>query len=325
VDGRGGVLLPLVLGVGLAMVLEHWQPQLLAGDNRLDSALFMGTAMAITAFPVLARILQDRGLQRQPIGAIALSAAAIDDVLGWSLLAAVVALNRSGSALAAVPLLLAAALWCGLLLLATAPLRRLLERRRRSGRALGALLQTLIFTGALVSAVITDALGVHLIFGAFLWGVAMPRDENLHEWLELRLEAVVLRLLLPLFFAISGLHTHIGSLNNPQLWLAALLVLLVAVIGKFSGTWLMARLSGVPQREAQALGWLMNTRGLTELVVLNVGLDLGVLSEELFTMGVLMALITTAMTGPLLERSGYRRARACNAFGAATTSGPEAS
>jgi Kef-type K+ transport system membrane component KefB len=320
-----GVLLPLVLGVGLAMVLEQWQPQLLGGDNRLDSALFMGTAMAITAFPVLARILQGRGLLRQPLGAIALSAAAIDDVLGWTLLAAVVALNRSGSALAAVPLLLAAALWCGLLLLATAPLRRLLERRRRAGRALGPLLQTLIFTGALVSAVITDMLGVHLIFGAFLWGVAMPRDEDLHEWLELRLEAVVLRLLLPLFFAISGLHTRIGSLNSPRLWLAALLVLLVAVIGKFSGTWLMARLSGVPQREAQALGWLMNTRGLTELVVLNVGLDLGVLSEELFTMGVLMALVTTAMTGPLLERAGYPRTRACNAFGAATTSGPEPS
>jgi Kef-type K+ transport system membrane component KefB len=136
---------------------------------------------------------------------------------------------------------------------------------------------------------------------------------------------VVLRLLLPLFFAISGLHTRIGSLNSPRLWLAALLVLLVAVIGKFSGTWLMARLSGVPQREAQALGWLMNTRGLTELVVLNVGLDLGVLSEELFTMGVLMALVTTAMTGPLLERAGYPRTRACNAFGAATTSGPEPS
>lgn len=302
-----GVLLPLLLGLGLALALEAWQPQLLAGDHRLDSALFMGTAMAITAFPVLARILQSRGLQRLPLGAIALSAAAIDDVLGWSLLAAVVALNRSGSALAALPLLLMVLLWSGLLWLATAPLRRLLQRRQRAGQELGPLLQGLILAGALISAAITDLMGVHVIFGAFIWGVAMPRNAQLQEWLELRLEAVVLRLLLPLFFAISGLHTRIGSLNSPQLWLAALLVLLVAVAGKFCGTWLMARRSGVPQREALALGWLMNTRGLTELVVLNVGLDLGVLSDELFTMGVLMALITTAMAGPLLDRLGYRQ------------------
>lgn len=320
-----GVLLPLLLGVGLALVLERWQPQLLGGDRSLASALFMGTAMAITAFPVLARILQDRDLQRQPIGAIALSAAAVDDVLGWSLLAAVVALNQSDSALAALPRLLAAGLWCGLVLVATAPLRRLLSERYRSGRAIGPLLQTLIFAGALFSGVVTDLLGVHVIFGAFLWGVAMPRNEALHQWLKLRLEAVVLRLLLPLFFAVSGLHTRLGSLDSPALWLAALLVLLVAVLGKFCGTWLMARLGGVPQRQALALGWLMNTRGLTELVVLNVGLELGVLSESLFTMGVLMALITTAMAGPLLDQLGYRQGAACNALTPPTTPGPRSS
>jgi len=150
-------------------------------------------------------------------------------------------------------------------------------------------------------------MGVHLIFGAFLWGLAMPRYEPLRRRLELRLETVVLQLMLPLFFAMSGLNTRLGSLNSPRLWAAMGLVLLVAVAGKYLGTWATARLSGVESREAQALGWLVNTRGLTELVVLNVGLSLGVISVELFSIGVLMAIITTLMTGPLLGRLGYGR------------------
>lgn len=159
-----------------------------------------------------------------------------------------------------------------------------------------------------MSGVITEALGVHLIFGAFLWGLAMPRNDEFQQWLALRLETVVVRLLLPLFFAISGLNTRLEGLNTAALLLATALVVAVAVAGKFCGTSLVARLSGVPPREAQALGWLMNTRGLTELVVLNVGLSLGVITQELFTMGVVMALITTAMAGPLLSRLGYGRA-----------------
>jgi Kef-type K+ transport system membrane component KefB len=302
-----GVLLPLTLGLVLANRLESWLPGLLPGDHTAAGALFTGTAMAITAFPVLARILTERRLLGQPVGALAITAAAVDDVVGWSLLAAVVAFSRSGSALAALPTLLGIAVFAGALLVATAPLRRLLERRHQRGEAPGGMLQTLVFSGALLCAVITELIGVHVIFGAFLWGLCMPRNEALHQWLELRLETVVLKLLLPLYFAISGLSTSIGSLSSPSLWLAAGLVLLVAVAGKFLGAWGVARLSGVPRREAQVLGWLMNTRGLTELVVLNVGLSLGVISTELFTMGVLMALITTAMAGPLLNRLGYGR------------------
>ncbi|MFZ0407509.1 MAG: cation:proton antiporter, partial [Cyanobium sp.] len=270
-----GVLLPLLLGLALAYGFEAWQPNLLPGDHSLAGALFMGTAMAITAFPVLARILAERDLMGQPVGALAITAAALDDVVGWSLLAAVVAFSRSGSAIGAVPTLLGTALYAAVLLGATAPLRRLMQRLHRRGEAPGELLQTLVLSGALLSGVVTELIGVHLIFGAFLWGLAMPRNEALHRWLALRLETVVLRLLLPLFFALSGLSTRIGSLNTPQLGLAALLVLLVAVAGKFLGTWAVARASGVPARQAQALGWLMNTRGLTELVVLNVGLSLG--------------------------------------------------
>jgi Kef-type K+ transport system membrane component KefB len=204
--------------------------------------------------------------------------------------------------------LLQTALYAGGLLLATAPLRRWLAGRLGAGRPPQELLQTLLLLGAVLSALVTEAIGVHLIFGAFLWGLAMPRDDAMRQWLELRLETVVLRLLLPLFFAISGLNTQIGSLHTPALWLATGLVLATAVAGKFLGVWAVARASGLPAREAEALGWLMNTRGLTELVVLNVGLSLGVISEALFTMGVLMALFTTAMAGPMLNRLGYGRA-----------------
>ncbi len=309
-----GVLLPLVLGVGLALALEAWQPQLLPGDRSLPGALFLGTAMAITAFPVLARILRDRGLMAQPLGALAITVAALDDVLAWLLLAVVVAVSRAGLAWGALASLLGTALWALLLLVGLRPLRRWLEARCRAGHELGPLLQALLFGGALLSGAVTDWLGVHLIFGAFLWGLAMPRYEPLRRRLELRLEAVVLQLLLPLFFAVSGLNTRLGSLHTPALVAAALLVLLVAVAGKFVGTWAMARLSGVPGREAQALGWLMNTRGLTELVVLNVGLGLGVISDELFTIGVLMALVTTAMAGPLLARLGYGHGRAAGVY-----------
>jgi Kef-type K+ transport system membrane component KefB len=293
--------------VGLAELLERWLPELLPGDHSLAGALFMGTAMAITAFPVLARILQERDLIRQPLGALAISLAAIDDLFSWVLLAAVVAFARSGSAWGAlVPLLLTAA-WAALLLVGLQPLRRQLERHLTRRQELGPLLQVGLMAGALLSGAVTEAIGVHLIFGAFLWGLAMPRQAALQQLLELRLHAVVLQMMLPLFFAVSGLNTELRVLTSPDLLLATLLVLLVAVAGKFLGAWATARLSGVPPREAQALGWLVNTRGLTELVILNVGLSLGVISTELFSIGVVMAIATTLMTGPLLERLGYRR------------------
>jgi Kef-type K+ transport system membrane component KefB len=302
-----GVLLPLVLGVGLAVMLERWQPLLIPGDHTPQGALFLGVAMAITAFPVLARILTERQLLAQPLGTVAISAASIDDVVGWSLLAVVAAYSRGGSLEGGLPVLLHTALYAAALLLATAPLRRWLAGRLGEGQPPQELPQTLLLLGAPLSGLVTEWIGVHLIFGAFLWGLAMPRDPAMRQWLEVRLETVVLRLLLPLFFAISGLNTEIGSLRTPGLWLATALVVATAVAGKFLGVWAVARASGLPGREAEALGWLMNTRGLTELVVLNVGLSLGVLSEALFTMGVLMALLTTAMAGPMLNRLGYAR------------------
>ena len=305
-----GIALPLLLGVGLSLLLESWLPDLLPGDRTLSGALFMGTAMAITAFPVLARILQERGLISQPLGALTITVAAIDDLVSWILLAAVVAYARTGSAWGALDPLLRTAVWAVVLLVGLQPARRWLERHYRRRGELGPLLQVSLLAGALISGAVTEWIGVHLIFGAFLWGLAMPRYGPLHEALELRLHAVVIQLMLPLFFAISGLNTRLLALNSLDLWLATAVVLLVAVAGKFVGTWATARLSGVPPQEAQALGWLVNTRGLTELVILNVGLSLGVISTTLFSIGVLMAITTTLMTGPLLERLGYRRSSA---------------
>ena len=302
-----GIALPLALGVGLALVLERWQPELLPGHSSLAGALFMGTAMAITAFPVLARILKERGLTGQPLGALTITVAALDDLISWILLAAVVAFARSATVWGALTPLLLTAVWTLLLLRGLRPARRWLERYYRRHGALGPLLQVGVLAGALLSGAVTEWIGVHLIFGAFLWGLAMPRYAPLHQALEARLHAVVVQLMLPLFFAISGLNTRLTALDRPSVWGALGLVLLVAVTGKFVGTWATARLSGVPPREAQALGWLVNTRGLTELVILNVGLGLGVISTTLFSIGVLMAITTTVMTGPLLSRLGYRR------------------
>lgn len=305
-----GVVFPLLLGVGLAAVLEGWQPALISGDRDLPGLLFLGVAMAITAFPVLARILTERHLLGQPLGSLAISAASIDDVVGWSLLAVVSAYSSSGSLAGAGAVLAGTALYAAALFLLTTPLRRWLASRLRESQPPAELLQTLLLLGAILSGLVTEVIGVHLIFGAFLWGLSLPRDERMRQWLEVRLETVVLRLLLPLFFAISGLNTRIGSLQTPELWAATALVVATAVAGKFVGVWGVARASGVPPKEAQALGWLMNTRGLTELVVLNVGLSLGVIGGELFTMGVVMALLTTAMAGPMLDRLGFRRSTA---------------
>ena len=303
-----GVGLPLLLGIGLALGLQTWQPELLPGGNRLAGALFLGTAMAITAFPVLARVLEERGLSDGPLGTLAISVAAVDDLLSWLLLAVVVAFARSGSALGALTPLVLTAAWALVLLLGLRPLlQRWLSSRHLDQQEHGPLATMALLAGGLLSAALTQAIGVHLIFGAFLWGVAMPRDGALQRQWRQRLEAMVLQVLLPVFFAVSGLNTALTELRSPALWAVTALVLAVAVAGKFLGTWSTARLSGVPPRQAMALGWLLNTRGLTELVILNVGLNLGLISRTLFSIGVLMAIGTTLITGPVLDQLGYRR------------------
>ena len=302
-----GVVLPLLMGILLGLALERLNPQLLPHSQALPGALFMGTAMAITAFPVLARILKERGLLGQPLGQLVITCAAIDDICGWTLLAGVISFSHTGSLEGAVPALGLTGLWAALVLVGLRPLMVWLEGHYRSERQLDPAVLALVYAGVILSAVVTEMTGVHYIFGAFLFGLAMPRYGPLQRRLQLQSEQLVLTLLMPIFFAISGLRTTVSLLQGPGMVAVLAAVLLVAVGGKYLGCWGVARLAGMPQREAQAVGWLMNTRGLTELVVLNVGLSLGVIGPALFTVMVLMALITTAMAGPLLGRLGYGR------------------
>jgi Kef-type K+ transport system membrane component KefB len=291
----GSIVVPLGLGVALATWLagRHHVTQV------LPFVLFIGAAMAVTAFPVLARILSDRGMVRTEVGGLALASGAVDDIVAWSLLAAVVAIGAADGAapwqlLLAVPYVL-------VMVFAVRPLlRRLAAARDRAGRLTPDVLGV-ILVGLLLSCFTTEWLGVHAIFGAFLFGAMMPRagaEALRHEILE-RLEQVSVLLLLPVFFVLAGLKVDLSGLDGGGLLeLAAILV--VAITGKFAGAYVAARLNRVPPRRAGALATLMNTRGLTEIVILTVGAQLGLLDGRLFSLMVVMALVTTMMAGPLL-------------------------
>ncbi|MBE9231593.1 cation:proton antiporter [Cuspidothrix issatschenkoi LEGE 03284] len=270
--------------------------------NFLAFGLFLGAAMSITAFPVLARIITENNLQGTRLGTLALTCAAVDDVTAWCILAVAIAVARHGRIDSqAIITIIESIVYIGFMFtVGRWFLKRLSRHHRRAGR-LSQLLLAVIYMGVVSSALITEFIGIHLIFGAFLLGAVMPKDEALVRELATKTEDFVLIFLLPVFFAYSGLKTQIGLLNRPHLWLLCALILLVAIGGKFCGAYIAARLSGIEKREASAIGWLMNTRGLTELIVLNIGLELGVITPLLFTMLVIMALVTTFMTSPLLE------------------------
>ncbi len=293
------ILVPFSLGTVLAVLLY---PLVSNGSVSFTAfALFLGAAMSITAFPVLARIITENNLQGTRLGTLALTCAAVDDVTAWCVLAVAIAVARGGSIVSAFPTIIESVVYIGFMLtVGRWFLQRLAAHYERTGR-LSQLLVALIYMGVVASALITELIGIHLIFGAFLLGVAMPKNEDLVRELAAKTEDFVLVFLLPVFFAFSGLRTQIGLLNRPDLWALCALVLAVAIAGKYFGTYVAARFSGINHREASALGWLMNTRGLTELIVLNIGLELGVISPLLFTMLVIMALVTTFMTSPLLE------------------------
>jgi Kef-type K+ transport system membrane component KefB len=297
----GSVLAPLALGVGLAL----WLAPRHGVTDVLPFALFMGAAMAVTAFPVLARIVADRGMLRTEVGGLALASAAVDDVLAWSLLAAVVALGASGGALPWE--LLGAVPYVVVMFWGVRPLlRRLAAARDRAGRLTPTILGA-ILAGLLLSSWLTELIGLHAIFGAFLFGTVMPRGaEELRQEILERIEQVSVLLLLPVFFVTAGLRVDLSTVGGAGLVELAL-ILLVAVAGKFLGAYAGARLCRVPRRHAGALATLMNTRGLTEIVILTVGLQLGILDGRLFSMMVVMALVTTAMAGPLLSLIYPRR------------------
>jgi Kef-type K+ transport system membrane component KefB/nucleotide-binding universal stress UspA family protein len=264
-------------------------------------ALFLGVAMSITAFPVLARILSERGILRSRVGAITIAAAAVDDVAAWCMLAFVVSVTRAHGLGQAVRTTVLAVAFCAFMLLLVRPFLARLAQRAGNRDALSQNMVAVILLLLLLSAAATEAIGIHALFGGFLMGASMPRGGGFAEILTEKMEDFVVVFLLPLFFAYSGLRTHVGLLDSPHAWVLCGLVIAVACAGKFGGAAIAARLTGLSWREASGLGILMNTRGLVELIVLNIGLDLGVISPALFTMMVLMALFTTFATTPLIQ------------------------
>jgi Kef-type K+ transport system membrane component KefB len=300
VTSHVSILAPFLLGTLLALYLY---PRL--SDDSVSFthfALFLGTAMSITAFPVLARILSERGLLRTKVGAVTIACAAIDDVTGWLILAAVVLLVRASES--ATPLWLmgvGSIVYIGVMILVVRPLLRRLEHLYRQRGVITHGVMALIFLLVLAFGWITEWLGIHALFGAFLAGAIMPKQAGFVHTLNEKLEDVSVVLLLPLFFAFTGLRASVGLVSGAEMWFYTAIIILVAITGKFGGSTIAARITGMPWREASTLGILMNTRGLMELVLLNIGLDIGVISPALFTMMVLMALVTTFMTAPLLQ------------------------
>jgi Kef-type K+ transport system membrane component KefB len=265
-------------------------------------ALFMGAAMSITAFPVLARILSERNLLSSPLGTVAIACAAVDDVTGWCILAYIVVLIRAAHGAGSIWITLGGILlFAGAMIYGVRFLLRGFERTFRKHGEISENLMAVMLLLVLVSALCTERLGIHLLFGSFLMGAIMPKEQKFVRYVLDRFEIITITLLLPLFFAFTGLRTNIGLVKGQEMWIDCALIILVATLGKLGGSMAAARLSGMPLREAAGLGTLMNTRGLMELVILNIGLDIKVISPALFSMMVLMALFTTFMTTPVLE------------------------
>jgi Kef-type K+ transport system membrane component KefB len=293
------LVVPMLCGVGAGLAVARFTGLAPDGVPNLSFALFFGVALAVTAFPVLARILTDRGLARTNLGVLALSCAAVGDVAAWWLLAFVAGVVKSQAASAIQVVGLSLAYIAGMLLVVRPLAGWLIARSAKSG--LGPTAIAVTFAALLLSALTTEWIGIHAVFGAFLLGVVIPHDSHIAQSLKRGLEQVVLVLLLPAFFAFTGLRTEIGLIRGWENWLICGLIILLASLGKFGGTLAAARLSGLDWRTSSSLGILMNTRGLMELIVLNIGLDLGVISPTLFAMLVLMALATTIATSPLLS------------------------
>ncbi len=293
------VAFPFALGMLLALGLyRDFAP---AGISFLAFSLFMGIAMSITAFPVLARILQERGIQETRLGVLAITCAAADDVTAWCILAAVIAMVKAGSFHSALYIIALSLIYVVIMTRVVKPLLQRLAERHGTQSGGNKTLLVIAFLTLLFSSWVTEVIGIHALFGAFMAGAIMPGRDGIKRLLADRVEDFSLVLLLPLFFVFTGLRTQINLLTDVHLWLLAGLIIAVAVIGKFVGSAVAARVVGQSWRDSLAIGALMNTRGLMELVVLNIGYDLRVLPPQIFTLMVIMALATTAMTGPALD------------------------
>ena len=308
-----GMLVPFALAVVLAPWLLKMGGLFSEQATNFEAILFLGAAIAITAFPMLARIIYERGITGTPLGTLALAAGAIDDAAAWGVLAIVIAsfqkLPDGGTDWAVAKMAIGGGLaYAALMVFAgrrlLAPLGRIAEREGKISPTLLGVVLLLFCMGAWAM----DAIGIHAVFGGFLLGTAMPRGFFARE-LKQKLEPLAVVFLLPMFFCYSGLNTRLDMVNNPQLFLVALVVLAASILGKGVACWAAARLNGEDNRTALAVGSLMNARGLMELIIINIGLQKGVIQPALFSILVLMAIVTTLMASPLFEWVYGRHAR----------------
>jgi Kef-type K+ transport system membrane component KefB len=296
---HASIIVPFFLGVALSLFIY---PSVSSSGISFNAfALFMGIAMSITAFPVLARIIEERKMSKSYLGSIAIACAAVDDATAWCLLAVVVALVRAGTLGTSILTIVLALIFTGTMIFLLKPWFDRLIKKNGETKIRSRGFVTVLLAFVFASAWLTEIIGIHALFGAFLAGTVMPSSSEVREYLRERLETFSTASLLPLFFAFTGLRTQINLLNDVNSWLLCAGVIAVAISGKLGGSMLAARWTGMNWRDSFSIGALMNTRGLVELIVLNIGYDLGVLPARIFAVMVLMALVTTAMTGPLLS------------------------
>jgi Kef-type K+ transport system membrane component KefB len=299
VISHASIVIPFALGIGLSyFVYNKFAP---AGVEFLSFSLFMGIAMSITAFPVLARIVQERGIHKTKLGAIVITCAAADDITAWCLLAVVIAIVKAGNFVGSLYVISLALLYVLAMIFIVKPFLKRIGDLYGSKDSIGKPVMAIFFLFLILSSYATEVIGIHALFGAFMMGSIMPDVSKFRMIFIEKVEDVAVILLLPLFFVYTGLQTEIGLINDPYLWKVTAAIIAVAVIGKFFGSALAARFVGQNWKDSLTIGALMNTRGLMELIVLNIGLELKVLTPEVFAMMVIMALVTTFMTGPALD------------------------
>ncbi len=303
VISHASIIIPFALGIGLSYYIYHeFAPN---GIQFTSFALFIAISMSITAFPVLARIVQERNLQKTKLGTIVITCAAADDITAWCILAAVIAIVKAGSFASSIYVILMAIAYVFLMIKIVRPFLKRIGDLQAGKNTINKPMVAIFFLTLILSAYTTEVIGIHALFGAFMAGAIMPENTKFRTLFIDKIEDVALVLLLPLFFVFTGLRTQIGLLNDGHLWMITGFIILTAVTGKFAGSALTAKFLGINWKESLTIGALMNTRGLMELIVLNIGYDLGVLSPEIFAMLVIMALFTTFMTGPALDLINY--------------------
>ncbi|MBC7495343.1 MAG: cation:proton antiporter, partial [Flavobacterium sp.] len=299
VISHASIIIPFALGIGLSyFIYKKFAP---ANIEFLSFSLFMGIAMSITAFPVLARIVQERGIHKTRLGTIVITCAAADDITAWCILAAVIAIVKAGSFTSSLYIILLASVYVAIMLFVVKPFLKKIGDLYSTKDNLSKPVVAIFLITLIISSYLTEVIGIHALFGAFITGAIMPDISKFRNLFIEKVEDVAVILLLPLFFVFTGLRTQIGLLNDVYLWKITGCIILVAVVGKFVGSALAAKFVGQNWQDSLTIGALMNTRGLMELIVLNIGYDLGVLSGEVFTMMVIMALVTTFMTGPAID------------------------